>query len=258
MLDSFKPVACSIDLQDGQHRPLAHRQGWGFEIRSGRLSRVAAWRCGSAMTNFQQCLMTMALCTLTALVTRMSVVCPPSDLRVADTLRAHRADRGDSSHGDGLQGAEAVQEHAEGVEAADAHGDSTEAADVHADGTEGAEGAVGTDAAADGAYAGYGETKPRKPRQVYMDLGTNWANTLRLYRDMTRRPGAWEVYGFEANPYIQPYVDHFVRYLNGAGPKPVLTLPPAGSNKKLRTYGEMFGCRGDRVKECMMEKFKTS
>ena len=28
--------------------------------------------------------------------------------------------------------------------------------------------------------------------EVYMDLGTNWANTLRLYRDMTRRPGAWE------------------------------------------------------------------
>ena len=68
-------------------------------------------------------------------------------------------------------------------------------------------------------------------RQVYLDLGANWANTLRLHhklqnsiRRTTRFPVdpspfnncsyEWEVYSFEASPVIHPFVDAFVKFLN--------------------------------------------
>ena len=47
-------------------------------------------------------------------------------------------------------------------------------------------------------------------RLVYLDLGVNWANTLRLYRDLGVCPPddpRWEIYGFEASPLLHPYVD---------------------------------------------------
>ena len=62
-------------------------------------------------------------------------------------------------------------------------------------------------------------------RHVYVDMGANWANTLRLWHDMGKaKPGShWEVYAFEASPLIQPYVENLTRHLNRKGPKPVLT-----------------------------------
>ena len=40
-------------------------------------------------------------------------------------------------------------------------------------------------------------------RNVYLDLGANWANTLRLYHDFypQKRKEPWEVYAFEASPF---------------------------------------------------------
>ena len=35
------------------------------------------------------------------------------------------------------------------------------------------------------------------------------------------------------NPLIQPYVNKFVSFLNGKGPKPPVLIPPAGSNGHL-------------------------
>ena len=86
------------------------------------------------------------------------------------------------------------------------------------------------------------------PRNVYLDVGANWANTLRLYRDVVMHfqlkphAAAWEIYAFEASPYIQPYVEAFVDHLNSDEPEPCLTVPPAGSTWTLAEYAYHFGC----------------
>ena len=88
----------------------------------------------------------------------------------------------------------------------------------------------------------------RKPRNVYLDIGANWANTLRLYIDIVSHyslhvhEAPWEVYAFEASPYIQPYVEAFVEHLNSGSPTPCLTVPPAGSMWTLAEYAFIFGC----------------
>ena len=63
--------------------------------------------------------------------------------------------------------------------------------------------------------------KPGVGRNVYIDLGANWANTLRLHEDIVRDynlrarlrtdsegvPRPFEVYAFEAAPHIATYGD---------------------------------------------------
>jgi len=86
----------------------------------------------------------------------------------------------------------------------------------------------------------------RTPRQVYIDLGANWANTLRLYEDIgdaawiNKKP--WEVYAFEASPFIQPYLEDFTAFLNSQRPRPELTIPPSGSSLALNEYASRYGC----------------
>ena len=96
-------------------------------------------------------------------------------------------------------------------------------------------------------------------RRVYVDLGANWANTLRLHdklqnhvRHATMKPPdplrfdncsySWEVYAFEASPVMHPFVDRFVAYLNGIAQKPVLTVPPVGGSIQMLAYAKAFGC----------------
>ena len=57
-------------------------------------------------------------------------------------------------------------------------------------------------------------------RRVYIDLGVNWCNTIHQFR--AHEPpmaaaswGAWEVYGLEASPLIQPYVEDHLAWLDG-------------------------------------------
>jgi len=110
-------------------------------------------------------------------------------------------------------------------------------------------------------------TEPQRdlqPRRAYFDLGANWANTLRLYKDLANASQVdqhpWEVYAFEASPLIVPYVDKFVTFLNGHGPKPELLWPPAGSSEHLSKYAKRYGCsqtKGyDAMRECMWRTFK--
>jgi len=98
-------------------------------------------------------------------------------------------------------------------------------------------------------------------RNVFLDMGANWANTLRLWRDVVAdgREKPWEVYAFEASPLIQPYMEEFTDWLNGAGPKPNLTVPPAGSSANLKKYAERYGCTTseDVFRECLWMKFQT-
>ncbi|KAJ1640013.1 hypothetical protein T492DRAFT_24994 [Pavlovales sp. CCMP2436] len=73
-------------------------------------------------------------------------------------------------------------------------------------------------------------------RHVYLDLGSNWANTLRLYEHLAprnRRSRAWE-----------PYVNDFCAWLNGERERePLLCLPRSGSTPHLRSYAAVLGCR---------------
>mmetsp|Transcript_8252 Transcript_8252/g.19408 ORF Transcript_8252/g.19408 Transcript_8252/m.19408 type:complete len:379 (+) Transcript_8252:37-1173(+) len=108
-----------------------------------------------------------------------------------------------------------------------------------------------------------------RARLVYIDMGANWANTLRLYYDIAPkelRDRAWEIYAFEASPIIQPYVDKFVHYLNGKGNKPELTVPPSGSTRHLNAYAPYFGCPASltdgfvqgQMRQCMYDTFEPA
>jgi len=125
----------------------------------------------------------------------------------------------------------------------------------------------------------------REARQVYIDMGANWANTLRLYKDLPfflraasrtsshasalhkdmtevqhhHGRGHWEVYAFEAHPLIQPYLEKFVEYLNGEREKPALTVPPSGSTAHLQSYARQYGCfmnELDAMRSCMVHAFQ--
>jgi len=99
-------------------------------------------------------------------------------------------------------------------------------------------------------------------RNIYIELGANWANTLRLHHDveqyirhkhptsaahlsthLSTRP--FEVYAFEAAPHIHPYLEAFVDHLNRGSLPPCLTIPPAGSSWVLAEYAFQYGCCGD-------------
>lgn len=105
-------------------------------------------------------------------------------------------------------------------------------------------------------------SKPKESqRRVYMDMGANWANSLRLFKDMdfyNATTGPWEVYAFEASPIIKPYVDKFCAWLSGDGPKPPLTVPPSGSTMHMELLAPKYGCARAEKKEmraCMLQVF---
>ncbi|CAE8585563.1 unnamed protein product [Polarella glacialis] len=100
-------------------------------------------------------------------------------------------------------------------------------------------------------------------RHVYIDAGANWANTLRLYEDIAGEghgKATYEVYAFEANPYIATYVDSFARWLNRGGSKPPILIPPAGSQGHLMMLADRYGCDSTNgwkhVVACMQEVFR--
>lgn len=84
-------------------------------------------------------------------------------------------------------------------------------------------------------------------RNVYIDAGVNWCNTLDLYRYIpdirdNRSREAWVVYGFEASPLITPYAERCMHALNRGDALPMPPLPPAGSTKELQKFGSQLGC----------------
>lgn len=87
-------------------------------------------------------------------------------------------------------------------------------------------------------------TSCNSTRLVYVDMGVNWANTLRLYKDLGVCSDApnWEIYGFEAMPLIQNYANQFVEYLNGRIPMPIKTVPPTGSSRDLFRFARQYNC----------------
>jgi len=94
-------------------------------------------------------------------------------------------------------------------------------------------------------------------RRVYIDAGANWANTLRLYRDIepTASTAPWEVYAFEASPLITPFLERYCAWLDGGGigVAPSSCLPQSGSTAHLFRYTSAVGCPESR--ECMWSFF---
>ena len=73
------------------------------------------------------------------------------------------------------------------------------------------------------------------PRNIYIDLGVNWCNTLELHRRVapwkSREP--WLVLGWEAAPLILPYAERCMRRLELGRQLPTPTIPLAGSSIEL-------------------------
>lgn len=102
-----------------------------------------------------------------------------------------------------------------------------------------------------------GRTEVPCQRHVYIDLGVNWANTLRLFETMQPRKAnlPWDVFGFEASPLIQPYAERFCAWLNGEHDQPKMCLPPSGSTHNLASYSRAVGCRARSLvamRACML------
>ncbi|KAL3930181.1 MAG: hypothetical protein SGPRY_001649 [Prymnesium sp.] len=107
------------------------------------------------------------------------------------------------------------------------------------------------------------------PRNVYIDLGVSYATTLRLHADLLpalhhkipphrRSPRAWEIYGFEASPLLQPYADQYVSWLAGKRKEePSLRVPPAASIAALRRYATFFGCEEKKFLPCLLDLFRS-
>jgi len=110
-------------------------------------------------------------------------------------------------------------------------------------------------------------------RNVFLDLGTNWCNTATIYPDLVRaagrtpNPGPWEVYGFEASPLIQPYVDACYASRSRGEEPPPICIPRSGSSNDLHAQSRAWGCTGPghRLRRwrqwmypCMFRKLRTA
>lgn len=105
-------------------------------------------------------------------------------------------------------------------------------------------------------------------RHVYLDLGANWADTIGGYtrlvahdERMTGVRGAknWEVYSFEASPFLMPFVDAKARWLNGASAdRPVACVPPVGSTADLEYFWHDVVSPENRNATCHRLNSKTA
>jgi hypothetical protein len=106
------------------------------------------------------------------------------------------------------------------------------------------------------------------PRRVYLDMGTNWGDTLDLYKQGLADPehGSatnWEVFGFEAAPLLMPYLDQLVQWKNGVVgiTHPVTCEPPVGSTHDKIRFSAPVGCYRSwaaKVNFCMADAFKDA
>ena len=84
------------------------------------------------------------------------------------------------------------------------------------------------------------------PRNVYIDAGVNWCNSLLLFQSVpearTRMAEPWRVFGFDANKRIAPFADSCHRALTAGQPLPEPPIPPAGSTRDLMRYAPRYNC----------------
>ena len=99
------------------------------------------------------------------------------------------------------------------------------------------------------------------PRNIYVDFGASWCNTLLLHtklEEARKRTGPWLVYAFEAAPLIAPYVESCAAELTAGRFIPAAPVPPTGSStefvKYVKAHGELkicFQVDERKVKECV-------
>ena len=89
------------------------------------------------------------------------------------------------------------------------------------------------------------------PRNVYIDAGVNWCNTLQLHLRVPEvKPRAsepWLVFGFEASPRIAPFANRCAHALNAGQPLPLPPIPPAGSSRELAKYAGNYSCSMEQL-----------
>ena len=104
------------------------------------------------------------------------------------------------------------------------------------------------------------------PRQIYIDLGVNFGDTLDLFERLDNRreedrrasAAAWEVFGFEAVPSTSTYLEELFRHKNGEGARPVWCFPPVGSTFDKMRFASMLGCERTwtpKMTSCMSTVF---
>ena len=81
-------------------------------------------------------------------------------------------------------------------------------------------------------------------RNVFIDLGVNWGNTARLFKNIDPLASEpYHVYGFEASPLIQPFAEEYFAWLAGTRvDEPESCLPRSGSSAHLNMYAPYYGC----------------
>lgn len=88
-------------------------------------------------------------------------------------------------------------------------------------------------------------------RNIFLDMGANWCNTMQLYQSVPEAAPAaglahanlpWHVFAIEAAPLIAPYVELCTEALAAGRPLPPPLVPPAGSSMQLLNYASELGC----------------
>lgn len=96
-------------------------------------------------------------------------------------------------------------------------------------------------------------------RNIYIDAGANWCNTLRLHEALpapqnatlaqhrTQQPSFhaskdWIVFGFEASPIIAPHAQRCAEALSAGLPLPAAPVPATSSSADLYKTGRELNC----------------
>ena len=108
------------------------------------------------------------------------------------------------------------------------------------------------------------DRRDRRPRNIYLDLGANWGQTLDLFPDIcgaalcSFMDEAYEVFSFEASPYISPFVEQLTRALNRHSEQPTPPIPSSGSTSDLRRLNQKQGSpcptETNLLRKCYLDK----
>ena len=117
------------------------------------------------------------------------------------------------------------------------------------------------------------------PRNIYIDMGVNWCNTLELWKQVAAKvsnapfsPDPWLVFGWEAAPLIAPYAERCMAHLNAGQPLPDPVVPPTGSSAELyqwvtsrpKAQPSLFACYQqntrdfEKTKHCIFEALRDN
>ena len=84
------------------------------------------------------------------------------------------------------------------------------------------------------------------PRNVYIDAGVNWCNTLNTFQQVpearSRLGSPWHVFGFESARRIGPFADSCHRALSAGQSLPTPPIPPVGSSRDLVRFAPEYNC----------------